>query len=316
MARRLAELVSGGRFDVVHVEHLRAARMLRAAGPAPVVYDSVDCISLLFEQAARQGQQLRSRLMTALDVARTRRYEGRLLGWCDQAIVTSERDKVALEKLAVDHPPMGTRPAPITVVTNGVDLDYFRPPPGGAQRDRRTVVFTGKMSYHANVTGALYFAREVLPRIWATDPEVRFRIVGKGPPKVVQRLATDGRIEVTGYVDDLRPHMAEATLAVCPVLYAAGVQSKVLEAMAMGVPVVCTGAAFGGLEARDGVELLVADTPDAFAAAVLRVILDPDLAGALGTAGRRYVELHHSWESGAGRLSQVYDRARSKDGRE
>ena len=108
------------------------------------------------------------------------------------------------------------------------------------QRDGRTVIFTGKMSYHANVAGALYFAHEVLPRIWQRDPQVRFQIVGKDPPQAVQQLARDARIEVTGYVKDLRPYLAQATVAVCPVAYAVGIQNKVLEAMAMQVPVVCT----------------------------------------------------------------------------
>ncbi len=307
MERRLMERLRGEPFDVVHIEHLRAARLVRAVRGVPAVYDSVDCISLLFEQAARVGAQLRSRLMTALDLARTRRYEALLLTRYDQVVVTSRRDREALEGLARQYLPPSVRSAPVTVVTNGVDLEYFRPQ--DRPRDGRTVVFTGKMSYHANISAALHFAREVLPHIWARDPEVRFQIVGKDPPEAVRRLAEDRRIEVTGYVEDLRPYLAGAAVAVCPAFYAVGVQNKVLEAMAMGTPVVCTSAALAGLEARPEEEVLVADGPEAFAAQVLRVFADPALAMRLSTAGRRYVEEHHSWEEGARGLVEVYEAA-------
>lgn len=311
MERRLKRLLWEESFDIVHIEHLRAARLVRAVESVPAVYDSVDCISLLFEQAARTSTQLRSRLMTRLDLNRTRYYEAWLLAQFDQAVVTSQRDKEALEGLARCYLPPDARAAPITVVTNGVDLEYFRPPATIGQRDNRTVVFTGKMSYHANVAAALYFAREVLPCIWARDPEVRFQVVGKDPPEAVRQLTRDRRIQVTGSVDDLRPYLARATVAVCPALYAVGVQNKVLEAMAMGTPVVSTPAGCAALAAEDGQEILVAEGKEELAMAVVRVCTDKAMAQRLSDAGRRYVEAHHSWEAGARRLVEIYKRARS-----
>jgi len=332
LEQRLRQLLQGETFDVVHIEHLRAARLVGAVtGPPrrwgphssggfcdhpPTVYDSVDCISLLFEQAAQSGAQWRSRLMTAVDLARTRRYEAWLTTQYDHVVVTSRRDKHALEALAHRYLPAEARTAPITVVTNGVDLEYFQPPEATFFPRNLvsppTIILTGKMSYHANVAAALYFAREVLPRIWAQDPDVRFQIVGKDPPEAVQRLAIDGRIQVTGTVDDLRPYLAQASVAVCPVPYAVGVQFKVLEAMAMGTPVVCTPAASAGLDARRDKDVLVADDPREFATKVLGVISDPASAKRLSEAGRRYVEAHHSWESGARRLVEIYEEAHSE----
>ena len=312
MEHRLCELVSEGSFDVVHVEHLRASRLVRALSKTsriPAVYDSVDCISLLFEQAAQRGAQLRSRLMAALDLARTQHYEAQLLTQYNHVVVTSQRDKDALERLAHRYLPPHTQPAPITVVTNGVDLEYFRPQEDAGSRDDRTVVFTGKMSYHANIAAALYFAREVLPHVWNRDPQVRFQIVGKDPPEAVQQLAADGRIEVTGTVDDLRPYLAQATAAVCPALYAVGIQNKVLEAMAMGAPVVSTPAGCAALAAEEREAVLTADGPEQLATAVLRVISDRALAKRLSAAGRRYVETHHSWDTAARELEEVYQQA-------
>jgi len=312
MARRLGERLGDGAFDVVHIEHLRAARLVRAAliaGEVPLVYDSVDCISLLFEQAARTGPQLRSRLMATLDLARTRRYEARLLTQFHRIVITSLRDKQGLEELAHRHLPAGAMTAPITVVTNGVDLEHFRPQPDMERRNGRTVVFTGKMSYHANVAGALYFAREVLPLIWAQDPKVCFQIVGKDPPAAVRQLGEDGRIQVTGTVDDLRPYLARAAVAVCPAMYAVGVQNKVLEAMAMGTPVVSTSVGCAALAARAGRDILVAEEAGELAVHVLRVLSDPVLAARLGKAGRSYVEEYHSWTAAARRLVEVYEGA-------
>ena len=302
-------------FDIVHIEHLRAARLVRATGGIPTVYDAVDCISLLFEQAIQHGAQLRSRLMTAVDLARTRRYEARLLTQYDQVVVTSQRDKHALGRLARRYLLPQAQVAPITVVTNGVDLEYFHPsnvqhPTSNFQPP--TVIFTGKMSYHANVAAVLYFAREVLPHIWARDPDVRFQIVGKDPPEAVRQLATDRRIQVTGTVDDLRPYLAQATVAVCPALYAVGVQNKVLEAMAMGTPVVSTPAGCTALAAEEGREILIADDNEALAAAILRAVSDHALAERLAVAGRQYVEAHHSWESEARWLVEIYGEARSE----
>jgi sugar transferase (PEP-CTERM/EpsH1 system associated) len=319
MERELGELVNERTFDLVHIEHLRASRLVSAVRNTPVVYDSVDSISLLFEQATKEGAQLRSRLMTTVDLARTRRYEAWLLTQYNQVVVTSRRDKDALEGLARQYLSTQTRTAPITVVTNGVDLEYFQPPETRLCRFAKgknlvsppTVVFTGKMSYHANIAAALYFAREVLPRIWTQDPGVRFQIVGKDPPEAVQKLATDGRIQVTGTVDDLRPYLAQATAAVCPALYAVGVQNKVLEAMAMGAPVVSTSAGCAGLGAEQGREILAADGAEHLATAILRVLSDPDLAGRLSVAGRQYVEGQHSWESNTRHLVEVYEQARS-----
>ena len=315
MEQRLSELLDEGGFDVVHIEHLRAARLVRAVRGTPKVYDSVDSISLLFEQTAQGGAQLRSRLMAAVDLARTRRYEAWLLTQYDQGVVTSQRDKDALEKLAHRFLPPQAQPAPITVVTNGVDLDYFRPQDDTGQRDSRTVVFTGKMSYHANIAATLYFAREVLPRIWVQDPDVRFQIVGKDPPEAVRQLATDRRIQVTGTVDDLRPYLAQATVAVCPALYAVGVQNKVLEAMAMGTPVISTPAGCAALALEEGREILTAEGEDKLAAAVLQVLNDPTLARRLSAAGRQYVEAHHSWEALARRLVGVYEGACAEIGK-
>ncbi len=314
VAARMLALLETTPFDIVHIEHLRASRLVEALPPSqPTLYDAVDCISLLFEQAMRGSRSLKSRLITRLELGPTRRYEAQLLTRFRQVVVTSSRDKAALEALAARYLPPGTPTAPVTVITNGVDSDYFFPLP--VEPEPRTVVFSGKMSYHANVAAAHYFAEEVLPRLWRWDETVRFLIVGKDPPESVRALGNDARIEVTGYVEDIRPWLAKAAVAVCPVRYAVGIQSKVLEALAMERPVVATPAAMGGLHPAAQQSVLIGENAEAFAEAVQRLLADPAEARRRGVAGRWYVLRYHSWAHSVDLLLARYEAALSGDRR-
>ncbi len=307
-AARLGKLCAeaqqaGTPFDLAHVEHLRAA-VLGAAIPAlPRVYDAVDCISLLFERAGAASPELKTRLMARVDLGRTRRFEGRLLAQYEGTIVTSGDDRRALVDLAARY---GTPPQPgrLRVVPNGIDLEYFAPL--DLPREADTLVFSGKMSYHANIAAVDFLVREVLPLVWRERPGTRLWVVGKSPPPAISALAADPRITVTGYVDDLRPYLARAAVALTPIRYGVGIQNKVLEAMAMATPVVTTGQSAAALQAEAGRDLLVAETPGDLAAATLALLADAPRARAVGEAGRRYVAARHDWVSIAGDLEAFY----------
>jgi glycosyltransferase involved in cell wall biosynthesis len=162
------------------------------------------------------------------------------------------------------------------------------------------------MSYHANVTMVLYLANEIMPRIWARKPEVKLWIIGKDPSNKIKSLARKPAITVTGAVDDLRPYLRSATISVAPVQYGAGIQNKVLEAMACGTPVISTSAAVAALDVQPGQDLLVADDPARFSENVLSLLNDGERQRKIGAAGRRYVEQHHDWDHIAARLEEVY----------
>jgi sugar transferase (PEP-CTERM/EpsH1 system associated) len=311
LARQIVSRFITSPWDVVHVEHLRGAEYglyLRhvARMPVPIVWDSVDCISFLFDQAMRSSRHSFGRWITRLELPRTRRHEAKLLGCFERVLVTSPQDRAAFVALA-DSLAQPYNPHHLQVLSNGVDLDYFRCET--APRDPHTLVLTGKMNYHANVTAALYLVNEIMPRVWQVFPDACVEIVGQNPPPQIQRLAqqSGGHVQVTGTVIDIRPFLARATLAVAPILYGAGIQNKVLEAMAMATPVVATSKAVSALKAQSGVELLVADTPDDFAHAILQLLRDATLRESLGRQGRCYVEEHHNWHKITSQLEQVYE---------
>lgn len=300
---RLRAVLREERADVVHVEHLRASMVGSALAGVPLVFDSVDCISLLLERAAQGSPQMASRLMARLELGRTRQYEGRLLGVYRRVLVTSSEDRQALMAL-MGQQDAGDAHDRLVVLPNGVDLGYFAP--SNTRREADTLVYTGKMSYHANVASALYLAKEVMPRVWWRRPKASLWIVGKDPPPVIRALASDPRVTVTGYVPDMRPYLARATVAACPITYGVGIQNKVLEAMAMGAPVVTSPRVQMAVGITSGTHLLIADRPDAFAEQVLRLLSDAALRARLGDAGRRYVVANHHWPTIAARLAQVY----------
>jgi polysaccharide biosynthesis protein PslH len=303
LAAQIDQLIASRKFDAVHVEHLRGSRYalrIKQRGGPRLIWDSVDSITHLFEQSAQHSLSLPKRLMTQLDLPRTRRFEGMLARHFDHTLVTSRIDREALLALG------GAQAAPITVVPNGVDLDAFAPGP-----DMRTpdmLVFSGKMSYHANVTAVLHFVRAILPGIWQQRPQVTLQIVGKDPVPAVRALAQahPGKIEVTGSVPALAPYLQRAAVAVVPIVYGAGVQNKVLEAMSTATPVVTSAAAVSALDPAHHAALRVAQDDADFIRHVLALLDNADQRVALGRAGRAFVEQHHNWDRAAETLAGAY----------
>ncbi len=340
LAHQLTQLVQARHFDVIHVEHLRGARyalQLKAAlaaavagtdtdtkaRPTPIIWDSVDCISHLFTQAAARSRSWRGRLMTQLELGPTERYEGWLAHQFARVLVTSQADQRALGTLAQRHQQPGHATAKgaaalaqPTILANGVDLDRF--PFNAGQRAPATLVFSGKMSYHANITAALHLLQEIMPLVWQRHPEVRVQIVGKDPPKALRALARSVAtapagaariVEVTGTVPAIQPYLQQATIAVAPLLYGAGIQNKVLEAMACGAPVITSSQAAAGMQAQSGRDLLVADGAEHFATAIINLLNAPAQRQQLGQAGRAYVEGVHAWPQIVTQLETIYRQA-------
>jgi polysaccharide biosynthesis protein PslH len=232
-----------------------------------------------------------------LEGRKVRRYEAQLGKQFDACSVNAPRERDVLA--AYVH-------SPIHVIPNGVDLEYFEPTrPSGRGYDPNRIVFTGNMSYRPNVDAVQHFVTAVLPRIRREIPDVQLCIVGMDPTPAVRRLADEDRVVVTGRVDDVRPYFDSAAVAVAPLRVARGLQNKVLEAMAMRVPVVASPAAFKGISAVAGRDLLVAAGPKAFSRAVVTLLRDPAARERYAAAGRTCVETNHNWSRLLQRLEDL-----------
>jgi polysaccharide biosynthesis protein PslH len=218
-------------------------------------------------------------------------FERKLAGRCGATILVSPHEVETFCRLAPE-----TRPR-VYSVANGVDLDYFRAgdaysDPFGS--DELPIVMTGTMDYRPNDEGAIWFVEKVLPLVLEQLPRARFYAVGANPTDRLKSIAGPN-VAVTGRVDDVRPYLAYAKVAVAPLHLARGVQNKVLEGMAMQKPVVVTSPASRALDVNSGAEVWIADEPRSFAQAVIEAATG-DQSTRIAERGRRYVEQHHDWE--------------------
>ena len=313
LADKAVSYLQSGKFDVLHVEHLRGALFAlhckRLVPNMPVIWDSVDCISYLFEQAAAQSQNKMSQLMTRLDLARTKRFEATAATHFEHTVVTSRLDKQAFRTLASDHAPnISIWPnSNISVVANGVDLDYFSV--GQVERHPSQLVVSGKMSYHANQAMVRFLMDEVMPLVWQHKPQTELVIVGKDPSAEIIKMAEHPCVTVTGSVEDIRPYLHRATIAVAPILYGAGIQNKVLEAMACGTPTVVTPKAVAALDQVDEEVFLVGRDSAELSQHILELLNNPARRKAIQQAARDFVEKKHHWLIATKNVVQIYQQA-------
>lgn len=194
---------------------------------------------------------------------------------------------------------------------NGVDLDFFQPSHNAYDPDQ--ICFIGRMDYYPNIQTMKQFVEKTLPLIHAERPQTKLSIVGASPVAEVRALAQTNGVTVTGTVSDVRLYVTNAALCVAPLEIARGTQNKILESLAMGVPVVTSSQAAGGVDAVPGEHFLVADDPSATATAVLRLLDDPAERQRLAAAGRSRMETHHSWAGSMARLDKIIERTMVAD---
>lgn len=269
----------------------------RALAGVPAVVDLIDVDShkWLDYAAAARGPK---RWLYRLEAARVRKLERQLPGWTQAVAVVSRAEANLFDAFA------GCGAA--TVAENGVDLDYFHPAFDGGAPNRspdeacaggQTCAFVGALDYLPNVDAAVWFAREVWPELRSRFPKAEFRVIGRKPTPEVLRLNELPGVVVIGQVPDVRPHLASTAVAVVPLRLARGIQNKVLEALAMGMPVVAAPPALAALKTEPGRHLLSASAPREWVEALAGLFSDPARRRELGAAGRRFVEGHHHWES-------------------
>ncbi len=293
----IQKLILQTKFDLVHTEFVRAAPATVDITNIPKVYDAVDSMTLAYRRSIATSMiPIEQRLLYFLEWLKMRSYEPWVLDRFDEVLASSFPDQEALE----------TPLKSVKILSNGVDLDYFSYHEG--PRDLNTIVFLGKMSYYVNVASVLWFYQKVFPIIRQKYPDVKFKIVGRNPVMKITNLAIDPAVEVTGTVKDVRPYLAQATLAICPMVSGAGIQNKMLEAMASGAPCVVTSLATQALKVKSGQQTLIADSPEDFAAAVLDLLGNSETRLQIAQNARRYVEENHDWGKIGVELNQIYEK--------
>ena len=313
---RLATTMRRVPFDIVQIEGIEMAQawMLEignwkldyGTGLPTSVFDDHNAEYVLqqraFETDIRQPRRWIGALYSFIQWKKLSRYEALVCRLADRVVAVSEADKTALQRLVP-----GLK---VTVVPNAVDVEYYtsadiRPSP----LPPRSLIFTGKMDFRPNVDAVLWFCQEVLPLVRRKLPDVRFYIVGQSPHRRVLRLADDPAVTITGYVDDARSYIASACVYVVPLRIGGGTRLKVLEAMAMGKPIVSTSLGCEGFEGLvPGRELSLADTPEEFAQRVIELLDDASRRERLGRAARRFVEERYDWRLIVPKLEQIYEK--------
>ncbi len=298
-ARRVVrELLGTGNFDLVHAQLVRAAALLPAASP-PLVLDLVDALSANTRRRAAFGGVL-APLLT-LEAARLDRRERSLLQRAVAALVVSQADRDALGGDARLH-----------VIPNGVDLETFAWQEGPREGGR--IVFAGNLGYFPNVDAACRLATRILPEIRRERPGIELRLAGARPARAVRRLAGRNGVTLAADVPSLAVELAQATITVIPMRAGSGMQNKILEAMAVGTPVVTTPAAAAACGARPGIEVLVAEDDAGLARAALSLLADPSFARSIARAARHHVESQPDWAAAARAIEALWRAAASDEG--
>ncbi len=304
--RELVRTLAAGAYDVVYVDQIHMAAYARWL-PFPRILNANDSISLFLEREPPERARRLNRASHQWETRKYRRYERRVYPKFHRVVLVSEADGHHVRE-RIGH-------REITIIPNGVDTTYFRPGATGTDpAETPEILFTGMMRYPPNYRAALHFARDVWPGIVRVHPEARFIIAGAYPTDELHELARrDERIVVTGFVEDLRPWFERAWVYVSPLRSGTGIKNKVLEAMAMGRPVVASPLSVEGLPlARAGEDYVLAPDAETMAGQVLALLGSPEHRRRLGASGRACVERHYSWDRAAAEVDHLLHDAVSR----
>lgn len=292
--RRVGALLGEGSFDAVVCDFLPPFVNMPANLPCPAILFTHNVEAEIWRRHAENAGNPIARALLRRQHRRMLCFEREALSRFDLVLAVSDADRRTFARLYPD-----AMRAPAHVVETGVDTAYFSPAEAGHGDGSRTahLVFTGSMDWLPNEDGVLYFAREILPRIRAEVPTATLSIIGRSPTSAVRTLAGQPGVEVTGRVEDVRPHVAAGTVYVVPLRIGGGTRLKIFEAMSMGKAVVSTTVGAEGLPVTPGSDIVIADDPGDFAMAVLRLIRNTSERQRLESAARRLVVERYDWSA-------------------
>jgi sugar transferase (PEP-CTERM/EpsH1 system associated) len=295
MQARITSLIASKGYDVVYTHLIRMAEYTRHVAVPKAMGMQISQALNLSRMMSHVKDPLRQ-LFYRVEAAKVRPYEAKVAADFDRVFLCGPSDIAAIEE---------TRPLPNAVVCpHGQDVPEIERV-RAAKREEGAIAITGVMSTYTNVDAVSWFAKEIFPRVETEIEEARFWIVGRDPQRAVRALARPPAIEVTGEVPDVADWLLRARVAVAPLRIAAGMQNKIVQAMACELPVVATSVANEGIGAVPGEHIVIADDATAIAEAVTGLLRDPERARKIGRAAREFVESHWTWEAHFERLEAV-----------
>ena len=298
IAATIAELTSRRDYQVVYAHTVRAARyLIEQPTQAVRILAMQISMQLNYQRLARYERNPLYRLAFKHEAARLGSFERSLVEKFDRTLVISEVDRAAISPGPSDR---------FFECPHGVTLD--EEPIDAGSRETNSIVFSGNMNYRPNVDAAVFFYREIFPRIRTRFPDALFYVVGANPDPSIQALDADDGVRITGEVESIYPWLRRAAVGIDPLRAGAGLQNKVLEGMACGLPMVVTPVANEGIRAIPEVHLLAADEAGAFADQVIRLFEGADLRRRLGEQGRRFIEENWSWDIHFNRLEEMFEK--------
>jgi polysaccharide biosynthesis protein PslH len=300
LVRKIRSLVSKVNFDIIHIEPSYMALYLEAIPPearckSVLTFHNIEFS--LFGRLSRHAHKPAQKARSLLHSMMLRRWEPHYAERFDQCITVSEVDR---RLLTASNPRLR-----VAVSPNGFDTQLYQPLPLPPETTRPALLFVGSMSYEACVDAMMYFCQEILPRIRSQFGNVDLWIVGRDPSPQVRQLDGNG-VHVTGRVADVRPYYHRSMVCVVPLRVGGGTRLKILEAMALGRPVVATSIGCEGLDVIDEQHLMIADNPEQFAEKTVRLLADATLRQRIGTNARQVVVSRYDWDVIVKRLMQIY----------
>lgn len=292
----IARLLAADKFDVVVCDFIFPSLNLPDHGPCPQVLFAHNAETTIWKRHFDVAYRALWKIVTGIEYLKMRRFESRRCRRFDHVVTVSSVDREFFSRFVPS--------SQLSVLPTGVDLEYFHP--ADVPEKPLTLVFTGSMDWLANEDAILFFADRILPILLRSKPGLTLTVVGRNPTERLRRLALlNPHIRLTGTVSDVRPYVNEAAVYVLPLQVGSGTRLKVFEAMAMGKAIVSTQVGVEGLPVVAGEHLVIADEPNAFAEAVLRLLDDASLRQGLGQAARRLVEGGYGWSEVGRAFDQI-----------
>lgn len=300
LAQKINELTKNNRYDIIQVEHSRQALYIDSVDKKQTAKKVLVFHNIIFDQNRSLYQIMdgfENHVRFWLAMKQMRRWEPRVARQFDQSITVSERDRslllAAAPRLKVD------------VIPNGVDTESLKPFTGSANQPG--LIFVGSMDYPPAVDATYFFYKQILPLVREKYPNIELWLVGRNPPDEIKRLCKgDDHVHITGKVNSVIEYYEKAMVTVVPLRAGGGTRLKILESMALGLPIVSTSIGCEGLDVEDGKNILIADTPELFTQQILRLIEDESFRKQISSEARKLVENKYDWKIITKKQYEIY----------